>query len=215
MFLGHYGLAFGLKKHAPKTSLGLLVITTLFLDLLWPIFLGVGLEVVHIEPGITKVTPLNFFYYPFSHSLFAAIFWSVVVGGIYFLKTTQKKTSLVLGFGVLSHWLLDLLVHRPDLPIGISPSSHYLGLGIWNSLPWTVVFELIFFIAGLYVYIKNTTPKDKKGQYGVWVLGLLLLVTYAGAIFGPPPPSEKVIALSANAQWLYVLLSFWVDKHRS
>jgi membrane-bound metal-dependent hydrolase YbcI (DUF457 family) len=124
MFIGHFGVGFGAKKAAPGISLGMLFIAAQFIDLLWPTLLLLGIENVKIEPGITKATPLNFTDYPISHSLLFVIIWGLVVGGIYFLIRKKFKYTVILSLAVISHWFLDLLVHRPDLPLypGDSPT---------------------------------------------------------------------------------------------
>src|SRR5437588_9872370 len=116
MFIGHFAVGFAAKKYAQRTPLVLLLAAPLFADLLWPIFLLLGWEHVRIDPGNTRFTPLDFYDYPISHSLVAAIGWSVLFGGIYFTVRRRASVAVLLGAGVLSHWGLDFLVHRPDLP---------------------------------------------------------------------------------------------------
>ena len=117
MFLGHFGVGFGAKAAAPKASLGTLFLAAQFVDLLWPTLLLVGLEKVVIAPGITRVTPLDFTDYPITHSLIAAIVWAALFAGAYFLMRKYPKGAWICGAAVLSHWVLDLLTHRPDLPL--------------------------------------------------------------------------------------------------
>ena len=132
MFIGHFGVAFGAKKLAPKTSLGTLIFATEFLDLIWPIFLLLGLEHVRIVPGITKVSPFDFYDYPISHSLLTVLGWSILANGVYFIFRRDRRTAVVLGLGVLSHWVLDWVTHRPDLPLW--PRGPDAGLGLWKLL---------------------------------------------------------------------------------
>ena len=117
MFLGHFGVAFGAKGAAPKTSLGTLILAALFIDLLWPTFLLLGIERVRIIPGITAVVPLDFEFYPFSHSLASVLLWSLGFGFAYRTLKHDDRGAFVLGLAVLSHWFLDAIVHRPDLPL--------------------------------------------------------------------------------------------------
>ncbi|HXG39243.1 MAG TPA: hypothetical protein VNL36_10790, partial [Bacteroidota bacterium] len=187
---------------------------TQFVDLLWPLFLLLNLEHVLIEVGNTAVTPLNFYDYPITHSLVGALAWSLLFGGVYFVLRKDPRASWVVGLGVLSHWVLDFITHRPDLPLGLG-SETYFGLGLWNSLPATLVVELGLFVVGIALYIRNTKAKDKIGSYGFWALTAFLVVIYIGNLFGPPPPSEEMIAVAGNAMWLFVLWGYWVDKHRA
>ena len=214
MFLGHYAVAMAAKKAAPQTSLGTLFIGAQFIDLLWPILLLAGVEHVRLDPGNTVVTPLDFYNYPFSHSLLGVAIWSLVLGGAYYSIRRSWRGSLVLGLAVLSHWVLDLLTHRPDLPITFSGEAR-AGLGLWNSLPLTLMLELGLFIAGIALYLRSTTKRDGIGQYGFWALMLVLAGIYMVNLFGPPPPSAEMIGIAGNASWLFVLWAYWVDRHRN
>src|SRR5688572_12978797 len=137
MFIGHFALGMAAKKVEPSVSLGTLFLAAQFLDLLWPTLLLMDVEHVLIEPGISTVTPLAFTDYPISHSLLAVLGWSLAFVAIYYLITNNKRASLLLGGLVLSHWILDAIVHIPDLPLypGESPK---IGLGLWNSFPLTL-----------------------------------------------------------------------------
>src|SRR6186997_681775 len=117
MFIGHFGVAFAAKRPAPRVSLGTLFLAAQFIDLLWPVLLLLGVERVRIAPGITRVTPLDFEHYPISHSLLAVLGWAVLVGGAHFLLRRERRAALIVAALVLSHWVLDLLMHRPDLPL--------------------------------------------------------------------------------------------------
>ncbi|MCB0769938.1 MAG: hypothetical protein KDC00_05985 [Flavobacteriales bacterium] len=117
MFIGHFAVGFAAKRWAPALSLGVLFIAAQFLGLLWPVLLMLGVEHAEIVPGITALTPLDFQHYPISHSLVAVIGWSVLIGVVALLFKLPRHLALLLGALVLSHWLLDLLVHRPDLPL--------------------------------------------------------------------------------------------------
>src|SRR5262245_47114382 len=134
MFIGHFGVGFGAKAKARTASLGTLFLAAQFLDLLWPTLLLLGIEQVEIAPGITKATPLDFTSYPISHSLLTACMWGLLFGTVYWLVREDLKIATVLGLCVVSHWVLDFVVHRPDLPLypGDSPR---VGLGLWNSVP--------------------------------------------------------------------------------
>lgn len=214
MFLGHYAVALAAKKAAPQTSLGTLVLGAQFIDLLWPLLLLAGAEHVRLDPGNTAVTPLDFYDYPISHSLAGVVLWAVVVGGGYYAIRRSAKGALVLGMVVLSHWILDLLTHRPDLPLGFSGGTR-VGLGLWDSLPLTLIVELGLYVAGVVLYLRTTRKKDGVGVYGFWAFILVLAAIYLMNLFGPPPPSVDMIGIAANASWLFVLWAWWVDRHRS
>jgi hypothetical protein len=213
MFIGHFGIGLGAKKAAPKVSLGTLFLAAQFLDLLWPTFLLLGWENVTINHGTKELTPLNFTYYPFSHSLVMAIVWGFVIGLIYFFIKRNKGASIIIGLCVVSHWILDLIVHRPDLPIypGHSP---LVGFGLWDYKIAEVIVEGVIFIAGLILYLSVTKPKNKTGVFAFWSLIVVLVIIHVSNLFGPPPSNTTSIAWAAEFQWLLVLWAYWADSRR-
>lgn len=212
MFLGHFGSAFAAKKAAPKTSLGILVLAAQFADLLWPLLLLAGIEKVRIVPGLLPVSPFDFTYYPISHSLAAQLAWGVLLGVIYFAVKRDGKSALLVGALVPTHWVLDFIAHRPDMPI--YPGGPKFGVGMWQSLPLTLIVEFSLFAVGTAVYVSATRAKDATGKWAFWSLAALLGVLYVGAVFGPPPPSSHALALSALAMWITVPWAGWADRHR-
>lgn len=214
MFLGHFGVGFGAKSAAPRVSLGTLFLAAQFVDLLWPTLLLVGLEKVVISPGITRVTPLDFTDYPITHSLLLSLVWAVLFGGAYYLLRKYPKGAWICGAAVLSHWVLDLLTHRPDLPL-VPGGATRVGLGLWNSLSGTLVLELGIFAIGVWLYLRSTRALDRTGTVALWALVGFLLISYFSNLFGPPPPNETALAWVAQAQWLLVIWAFWIDRHRT
>ena len=216
MFVGHFAVAFGAKRAVPAVSLGTLFIAGQLADLVWPLLVIAGIERVGVQPGLTVVTPLDFIYYPFSHSLLAAAAWAVAFGAAYMgLRRATTQTGAVLALVVISHWVLDALTHRPDMPLTVSAGSARVGLGLWNSLPGTIAVELLLFAAGLWLYTRATRARDRVGRLALWSLVAFLLVIYAANLFGPPPPSGMAAAWSALAMWLLVAWGYWVDRHRA
>ena len=213
MFIGHFGAGFTGKKLEKSVSLGTYFMAAQWIDLIWPILLLLGIEKAEIKPGVTTVTPLDFTYYPFSHSLFGVIVWSVLFGMAYFVIKKKSRAAIILALLVLSHWVLDLLVHIPDLPI-IPGYSLKVGFGLWNSFAATIIFEGLIFILGVYFYYKSTKPKNKIGVYSLIGLIVFLIVMYISNLVGPPPPSIEMIGIVGNAQWLIILWGYWIDKNR-
>ena len=214
MFIGHFGIAFAAKRPAPRLSLGTLFLAAQFIDLLWPTLLLLGVERVRIAPGITTVTPLDFEYYPVSHSLIAVLGWAIGVGGACFLVRRAARGALIVALLVVSHWFLDLLMHRPDLPL-MPGGSTRVGLGAWSSLPLTLLIEVPLFLGGAWLYARATVARDAQGRWGLWGLVAFLLLIHAGNLFGGPPPSVGAIAWAGQLQWLLVIWGYWVDRHRA
>lgn len=215
MFIGHFAVALAAKPVAPKASLGTLFIACELVDLIWPVFLLIGVERVVIRPGTTAFTPLDFVHYPWSHSLLMSAVWAVIFSGLYLSFTKKRREAVIVGLVVLSHWFLDLVMHRPDLLLvpGGGPS---FGLGLWNSVAGTLVVETALFAVALSVYLKSTRPLDRAGSWGLWLLVALLLVSYIGAAFGAPPPSVEAIAWVGIAGGLvFGAWGYWLDRHRA
>jgi len=213
MFLGHFGVGFGLKSAAPKVSLGTLFLASQFIDLLWPTLLLIGIERVNILTGGTQQPPLDFVYYPYSHSLLAVIAWAVLFAALYFTIRRNSVGAMVIGLAVISHWLLDLIVHYPDLPL-YPGESMLIGFAIWSSPMLALALELSIFTLGVWLYLRTTRAIDATGKWTLWALVAFLVTIHLGNLFGPPPPSVIVLAWVGQAQWLLIALGYWVDKHR-
>jgi hypothetical protein len=213
MFIGHFGLGFAAKRVAPRVSLGTAFLAAQFADLLWPGFLLLALESVRISPGATAVTPLVFESYPISHSLLGIVGWAMALGAAYALLRKDNRGALVVAALVISHWLLDAVVHVSDLPL--APGSDLrVGLGLWQSHAATLAIELPLFVAGIWLYVRATRAKDRIGRYSLIGLVAFLALVDLANLLGPPPPSVEAIAWVGNAQWLLVAWGYWVDAHR-
>jgi len=212
LFIGHIGLALAAKKVAPKPSLGTLILAAQLVDGVWPAFLLLGWEQVQIVPGITAVTPLLFASYPYTHSLVAGVFWGALLGGSYYALRRDRNGAWWLFALVLSHWVLDFISHRPDMPLW--PGGPRVGLGLWYSVPATLVTEFALFGSGIWLYINVTRPRDALGSILFWLFVGVLAVLYVMTVFGPPPPSVQVLALSGLLGWLFLAWAYWIDRHR-
>jgi hypothetical protein len=212
MFIGHFAVGLASKRVAPRASLGVLLAAPNLLDLLWPIFLLLGWEQVRIDPGNTAFTPLDFVSYPISHSLLTAFGWGALFALIYWAVTRYSRGAIVIGLSVVSHWVLDFIVHRPDLPL--YPGGPRVGLGLWNSVPATIAVEVAMYVAGAWLYLSMTRARDRVGTYALWSFLAFGLVAYVANILGPPPPNVHAIAFVTLALWLVPLWGWWIDRHR-
>jgi hypothetical protein len=213
MFIGHFGIGFAARRVAPRVSLGTAFLAAQWLDLLWPSLLLLGLESVRIAPGATAVTPLVFELYPISHSLLAVTGWGLALGAAYALVRKDIRGAVVVALLVVGHWVLDAIVHVPDLPLAPGGGT-VIGLGLWRSHAATLAVELPLFALGVWLYLRATQARDRIGRYGlIGLVGFLFLV-YVANLVGPPPPDATAIAWVGQSQWLLVAWGYWVDAHR-
>ena len=210
MFIGHFAIGLLSKKDSTLPSLAMMFIAVQLLDLIWPVLVLLGIESLSIDPGNTELTNLSFDFYPYSHSLLMSLVWSAALAVVYLLFTKNKRGSLILGGLVMSHWILDFITHRPDLPL--SPFSETkVGLGLWNNPTLEIILELGLFGLGIFLYLKSSTFKRKVA---FWSLVIFLLVIHLMNLFGPPPPDTMAVAWSANLVWIIVLWAWWIEKKR-
>jgi hypothetical protein len=228
MFIGHFALGFAAKRAAPRVSLAVLGSATQIADLLWPVFLAVGIEQVRIDPGNTAVTPLDFVSYPYSHSLLLLVVWGILFAALMvrlkpdathsaaprpYVASAFGRTFVLMVALVVSHWFLDWITHRPDMPL--YPGGPKFGLGLWNSVVATVAIETAMYVVGLWIYIRSTRARDGIGRWGFWALAAFLPVVYVANILGPPPPTVSALWMSAAAGGaILVVWLWWVDRHR-
>ena len=214
MFIGHFALAFGAKKIAPMMSLGTLFLACQFADLLWPTLVLLGIEIVEVDPGNTVMTPLNFISYPYSHSLVALAGWSALFALAYrMIRGWHPVAIATIAALVFSHYLLDVITHRPDMPITLT-GSRRLGLGLWNYPGTELAIESVMFIAGTTIYMSATRARDRIGRAGLYGLIVVLAAVFFAALYGPPPPNPATVAIGGHLAWLFVLWAYWVDRHR-
>lgn len=218
MFIGHFAVGLAAKRAAPRASLGWLIAACQLMDLLWPVLLLAGLEHVRIDPGNTRMTPLAFDSYPISHSLVMACGWGIVLAAIYYWRAGREtrsrgRAALVIALVVVSHWVLDWITHRPDMPL--APwASPKVGLGLWYSWAGTVVVESAMFVTGVWLYASTTRPRDRIGRWSFWTFVGLLAVFYAANLSGSPPPNVGAIATAGLLLWLFPVWAAWFDRHR-
>ena len=198
MFVGHLAVGFAAKRFAPKASLGTLLLASQFADVLWPVLLLADVEHARIVPGITKASAFDFYDYPITHSLYAMCAWGFFFASLYYVMKRYRAGALAVFVGVVSHWFLDLLVHRPDLPL--RPDSHQkFGLGLWNSIGGTIAVEGALFAIGLWIYLSSTRALDCVGRIGFWGMVLLLILLWIPSLFGSAPPSMIAVAIAITA----------------
>src|SRR5262245_31594581 len=193
MFVGHYGVSFAAKRRDTSLPLWVLFLAVQLLDVAWAPFVLLGTEKVRIVPGITRSNPLDLYYMPYTHSLVAAILWSVGAAVLYRLVVSNSGVgaSALLGLAVFSHWVLDFVVHRPDLPLFDDAAK--VGLGLWNLPAVAFGLEALLLIGGIAVCIRAHLVRGTP----TLVFGAAMLAIQAYVFFGPPPVSPRAAALTA------------------
>jgi hypothetical protein len=167
------------RQRRRKPASGALVLATQFLDPLWPIFVLTGIERVTISPGITRATPLNFEFYPYSHSLLAACPWSLIAGGIYFFARRSKTAAW--GGRRLRGESLGARRYRASSRPPVAPGvATRIGLGLWNCYPATILVEVVLLLGGVLIYMRRTKPQDRIGSIGLQAFILFLLTACLG-----------------------------------
>jgi len=214
VFIGHFAVAFAAKKVAPKTSLGTLIFAAAFLDAVWPVLVLLGIERFRIVPGYTAINPLEFVYYPWSHSLLMTGFWALLFAIVYQTVSGDRDGAVWVGIAVASHWVLDCITHRPDLPFYPGGDAR-LGLGLWQSLPGTFAVEGLMFAGAIAIYVRTSRSKDRIGTIAWWAMIVLLLALYIPGPWSPPPPSENAVAIvGIIALAIFCPWGYWIDRHR-
>jgi hypothetical protein len=173
------------------------------LDLVWPILVLADIERVRIVPGATAFTPFVFDYYPWSHSLVMSALWGLALAGVARWRGIRSSASWLLVGLVMSHWVLDFVSHAADMPLWPGPSPH-LGLGLWNSVPLTLMIEGALWCAGIAVYLRVRPPQRWKSGLSFWSLVAITTVMWAAGPWSPPPPTPKALGWFALIGWTII-----------
>lgn len=214
MFIGHLGAGLAMKKFDQKTNLAWFFLSVLFPDVLLWIFILFGIEGVIVPPGFSNLHYLKFFF-PYSHSLIGIAAWSLLVYVAADIITKRRKTALLLGIGVFSHFVFDFIVHTPDLTIA-GDNSAVIGLGLWNYMYLAMSVEIILFLVGLIIYINSTVSISLTGKYGIYIFAVLLIAAgFVSQLMFPKPESGIEVAGSALLSVILVILTaYWLDRKR-
>lgn len=217
MFVGHYAAAIALKGKRPDASLGMLFVAVQFVDILFFPLVVLGVERMTIIDNYTASTHFSLDYMPWTHSLVAAVIWSLLVWAVWrFVRGKTAAVAVVMGLAVFSHWLTDLLVHTPDLPLWHGDGMK-VGFGLWESDIGTFALEAGLLLLALNYYLGRTRATSNFGRHGmIGFVGIMLLIN-AVNIFGPNT-AENTTEAAAVALALYVgfaLTAAWLDRYRT
>jgi hypothetical protein len=209
MLIGHYGPSFAARRADPSLRLWVFVLSAHLIDIAWTTFIIVGIEDMRIVPGYTRTNPLDLYYQPYSHGLPAAVGWAVAAAVVCRLVTGRLRSAALVGATVLSHWLLDLLVHRADLPLWDDQAK--VGLGLWNYPLLTLVIEGTLAFGGIALVLARSASRRSRLRRGLPIVGVIVFGLQVGLLFSPPPPSPAAlatmllgfyVAMTATAAWL-------------
>lgn len=215
MFVGHLAVGFAAKPAAPKTSLGTLVLAALLLDVLLWMFVVAGLEHIAVKPGITATNALDLYDYPFSHSLLTSLVWGALMAGTYFAIRRYQRGALLIFGAVVSHWFLDFISHRPDMPL--VPGIHrYYGLGLYNSRPAMLLVEGVLWLSGIVLYERATRSRKRAGSWTMYIGVLILTWLWIESLSGAAPQVSMVRMGIIDLVFLAIVVGwgYWVDKLR-
>ena len=214
MFIGHFAVGFAAKRWAPRTNLAVLLLAPLLADVIWPALILAGVEHARIVPGPNPFLVLRLDDFPWSHSLVMDLVWAALLGALVARGAGGRRAGVVVGIGVVSHWVLDWITHTPDMPLW--PGGAEYGLGLWRSATGTIVVESVMFVGAVWLYASVTRARDRVGRFALWALVALLMVSYALQPFSPPPPSITAIGVMALVMTALMLAwAAWIDRHRT
>ena len=217
MFVGHYAASLALKRFEKRASLGVLFLAVQFVDIVFFPFVLLGIERVNIVENFTQSTHFELEYMPYTHSLVGFLIWAGLAYALFrWVIVKSHSVAVVVALAVMSHWLLDVIVHTPDMPLW-NDASLKLGFGLWNNAVATYVLEAVLLLAGLWLYLSATKATTRTGKYGMGIFVVLLLLVNIVNIFGPLQGDSKlVLAVSALVAYLlFAAVAFWLDTKRS
>ncbi len=211
MFVGHLAVSLAARRADRATSLVWFVVAANLIDLLWPFFLVLGVERARIAPGASAFTPLAFEHYPWTHSLLMVLVWAAILAAIARWRGVGARGTTLVGALVVSHWVLDLVTHVPDLPLWPG-SETVVGLALWRSIPATYAVEGLLWLAAIVLYLGARRPRGAQGHLALWSFVGVSTVMWATGPYSPPPPDERSLAWFAMIGWVIVPWAWWIER---
>lgn len=187
---GHFGLAAGAKKFAPRVPLWALFLSTYLLDVVFVFLLAAGVEsITPLDPAHPNAYGQIIIHAEYTHSLVGALAISALAGWLA-SRRWERRGGITIGIVTFSHWILDLLVHRPDLPIlpGNLGNLPLLGLGLWEYPRASMALELLLILVGATFYLFSVIKLSEENRRRAWTAGLvtaaLLVLLYVANTMG-------------------------------
>jgi hypothetical protein len=217
MFVGHYAACLALKTIEKRASLGTLFVAVQLVDIIFFPLILLGIERLNVVPDFTQSTHFELEYMPYTHSLLASLLWACAAYAVFrWIFVKKNSVAMVVALAVFSHWLLDLIVHTPDLPLW-SDASIKLGLGLWNNAVATYALEAGLLVSALWLYLRSTSASTSIGKYGMGVFVVFMLLVNIGNLFGPPMGDSNLglAVFALSSYFLFAAVALWLDRRRS
>ena len=210
MFIGHFAPALVAATHPRAPKLATLFVAAQLVD--WGFFalLLTGAEKMRVVPGITAMNPMDLYHMPWTHSLAGSAVWALGFAALVWLAQRDRVAAGIAGAVVLSHWLLDLLVHRPDLTLAGSPPK--LGLGLWNHPMIAMPLELALTFGALWFFLSRTRGPALPAIVLAAILLALQAINWFGPVASEVTPATSYLAFFAYG--LATLAAWWLGKTR-
>jgi hypothetical protein len=220
MFIGHFGIGLALKRADKTLPLGLLFIAVQLSDLIYGVTLLTGVEKLSIISGTNPLTSAQYTFFPYSHSLMATLILAGLVALIFLvvpfkIGLSKSRTALVMATAVMSHFVLDVIVHNQDIDL-LGNGVYKIGLGLWNYPIASYIVEALLLITGLLIYLKSTEAKDFSGRYGLPILSVILLILNGVNTFVLYPTNVENFAVTMLVVYITtIIIAFWLDPKRT
>jgi hypothetical protein len=220
MFIGHFGVGLALKRADKALPLGLLFIAAQVSDLIFGVTLLAGVEKINMIAGNNPLTSVKYIFFPYSHSLVATLLLAGLVAVVFLIapfksSLPRSKTALVMATAVLLHFVLDAIVHDPEIDL-LGNGVYKIGLGLWNYPIASYIVEALLLIAGLWIYLRAIKSITFSGKYGLPILTVILFILNAVNAFGLYPTDTENFAITMLAVYLgTIIAAFWLDRRRS
>jgi membrane-bound metal-dependent hydrolase YbcI (DUF457 family) len=211
MLVGHFAVGLAGKRMEPALSLGTLVFAAMLADVLAFALVAVGVERFRVASDVqrNRLIGENIVY---SHSLLMDILWGALLAAAYFLWRRNARGALILLAAVVSHWVLDVISHRPDMRLAPGVPGAF-GLGLWNSIPATLIVEGGLWLFAIVLYVRATGAKKRTGLYAFWVGIVILTLAWLANISAPPSSGgsglTSLVFFICTIGWAY-----WMNSAR-
>jgi len=216
MLAGHFAAALVGKRAEPTLSLGTLVLAALLADVLAFALIAAGVEHFRIATDVQQNRWIgeNIVY---SHSLLMDVLWGALLAGAYLLWRRHARGAWILFAAVVSHWVLDVISHRPDMRLAPGVPGT-VGLGLWNSIPATLLVEGGLWLLAIILYMRATRANRRAGNFAFWIGIVFLTLAWLQNISAPPSPGGSAISVALPSLIFFACAigwAYWMESARA